>query len=748
MSQPLIANIHGLKEVKEGGEVEMEEIWNMEEGNQQDSLLRVNREVGDPPEGRVKFEGASQGYEFSSEESEGEETNREVEDDPPDSSSPEGRVKIEGASQGYEFSSEESEGEETNREVEDDPPDSSSPEGRVKFEGASQGYEFSSEESEGEENNREVRDDPLETSSSEGRVKSEGASRVNESSSEESIGEENNRDKRDTDESIEEEEKGGEDNIGTCVTDEEEDGAVTVLKLSNGVMFRVPVEVQGMQLQAVVDTAAQVTLVSEEFYKSLDPAPPIRKEVVMNTAGKGMQMNGYIAGPFQVVLGTHLFTVENYVAPIEEDMLLGLDFLEANGVSLHLKEKELQIAGDVIPMRLGTGSPLVNEKEAGVFLAKGCNVPPNSVMRVGAQLSESMAGEYIVKAATKGELLIPRTLHNGGDNPVLCLINISDHYVEVEKGEVLAYAEEVCSNVETIGVQKVEVAEKVGPENGKREIPEHLTNLFDKSKGELNEQEQTQLSELLCEFEDVFAKSEFDLGKFNTIQHGIDTGTNRPVKQRIRRTPFGFAGEEEAQLKKMLSAGVIRPSVSEWASAPVLIRKRCGSVRWCVDYRALNALTIKDVFPLPLVDECLDTLAGNVWYSKLDANSAYWQVKIKPEDCSKTAFITKYGLFEFARMAFGLCNSPATYTRVINLVLRGLNWKVVLAFLDDILVLGKDFEGHLANLRAVLVRFREYGLKLKPKKCELFQKEVEFLGRVVGPRGIYIGPGYIKDIKN
>ena len=433
MSQSLIANIHGLKEVKEGGEVEMEEIWNMEEGNQQDSLLPVNREVGDPPEGRVKFEGASQGYEFSSEESEGEETNREVEDDPPDSSSPEGRVKFEGASQGYEFSSEESEGEETNREVEDDPPDSSSPEGRVKFEGASQGYEFSSEESEGEENNREVRDDPLESSSSEGRVKSEGASRVNESSSAESIGEENNRDKRDTDESIEEEEKGGEDNIGTCVTDEEEDGAVTVLKLSNGVMFRVPVEVQGMQLQAVVDTAAQVTLVSEEFYKSLDPAPPIRKEVVMNTAGKGMQMNGYIAGPFQVVLGTHLFTVEIYVAPIEEDMLLGLDFLEANGVSLHLKEKELQIAGDVITMSLGTGSPLVNEKEAGVFLAKGCKVPPNSVMRVGAQLSESMAGEYIVKAATKGELLIPRTLHNGGDNPVLCLINISDHYIEVEK---------------------------------------------------------------------------------------------------------------------------------------------------------------------------------------------------------------------------------------------------------------------------------------------------------------------------
>jgi hypothetical protein len=98
-------------------------------------------------------------------------------------------------------------------------------------------------------------------------------------------------------------------------------------------------------------------------------------------------------------------------------------------------------------------------------------------------------------------------------------------------------------------------------------------------------------------------------------------------------------------------------------------------------------------------------------------------------------------------MAFGLCNSPATYARVINLVLRGLNWKVVLAFLDDILVLGRDFEGHLANLRAILVRFREYGLKLKPKKCELSQKKVEFLGRVVGPRGMHIGSGYVKDIE-
>ena len=160
--------------------------------------------------------------------------------------------------------------------------------------------------------------------------------------------------------------------------------------------------------------------------------------------------------------------------------------------------------------------------------------------------------------------------------------------------------------------------------------------------------------------------------------------------------------------------------MSDWASSPVLIRKIDGSVRWCIDYRALNEVTVKDTFPLPLIEQCLDTLAGNAWFTKLDANSAYWQVLVSPEDRKKTAFVTKYGLFEHVRMGFGMTNSPATFSRVINLVLRGLTWKLVLAFLDDILVMGMNFEDHLSNLIETLERFRLHGLKLKPRKCILF----------------------------
>ena len=159
-------------------------------------------------------------------------------------------------------------------------------------------------------------------------------------------------------------------------------------------------------------------------------------------------------------------------------------------------------------------------------------------------------------------------------------------------------------------------------------------------------------------------------------------------------------------------------------------------------------MTVKDVFPLPLTDDCLDTLSGSIWFSKLDANSKYWQVQIKEEDRKKTAFITKYGLFEHIRKGFGLCGAPATYARAMNLVLRGLTWKTVLAFLDELVVLGKSFEDHVTNLKEALERFRKHGLKLKPKKCTFFQQEIEFSGRKVSSDSLAITESDIEVVRN
>lgn len=126
----------------------------------------------------------------------------------------------------------------------------------------------------------------------------------------------------------------------------------------------------------------------------------------------------------------------------------------------------------------------------------------------------------------------------------------------------------------------------------------------------------------------------------------------------------------------------------------------------------------------------------------------YYQIEIDESSRNKTAFLTKYGLFEHQRMAFGLCNAPATFQRAMGLVLRGMNWEELLVYLDDIIVLGKTFLESLESLRRAFYRFREYNLKLKPKKCCLFRREVEFLGRIINSEGVHISPDKIETIKN
>jgi transposase InsO family protein len=467
----------------------------------------------------------------------------------------------------------------------------------------------------------------------------------------------------------------------------------------------------------------------------------------MNTAGREMVMQGFIAGPFRLTIGEQEYQVDMYVAPIQDDMLLGLDFLRRAEALINLPEEHLRLGESVIK-EIGSAK---ETEVATVRVCKTTTIPPNSVAHIQCEIDKHLSA-YYVEPLEQADIVIPRTVHDEDAQPVLCMVNLSDRHVKFKKQQVVASACEVVvvSPVppdlsECFSVNQVSENESASSSQT-CVLPAHLQELFERGKTHLNSDQQLKLKCLLIEFEDVFAQDEFDLGNFTAVEHSIDTGTAKPVKQRMRRTPMGFAEEEEAHLNKMLKANVIQPSSSEWASAPVLVRKKDGGVRWCVDYRALNSLTVKDVYPLPLVEDCMDMLAGNVWFSKLDANSAYWQIRIKPEDRKKTAFVTKYGLYEFVRMAFGLCNAPATYARAINVVLHGLNWNAVLAFLDDLMALGRSFEGHLKTLEDIFTRFRTYQLKLKPQKCDLFQPRVEFLGRWVGPDGIEVGSADIQTV--
>ena len=158
------------------------------------------------------------------------------------------------------------------------------------------------------------------------------------------------------------------------------------------------------------------------------------------------------------------------------------------------------------------------------------------------------------------------------------------------------------------------------------EMPEFMSEMFVNSCSEWTEEQSVIFGNLLIKFRNIFAKDDTDLGCFVGVEHHIDTGDAKPIKQPMRRVPMAFTGEEEKHLKKMLDYKVIQPSVSEWASPSVLIRKRDGDIHWCIDFRAINAVTRKDAYPLPLIEQCLDSLAGVVFMSTLDMNSGYWQL--------------------------------------------------------------------------------------------------------------------------
>ncbi len=155
-----------------------------------------------------------------------------------------------------------------------------------------------------------------------------------------------------------------------------------------------------------------------------------------------------------------------------------------------------------------------------------------------------------------------------------------------------------------------------------------------------------------------------------------------------------------------------------------------------MDYRRLNAVTEDDAFPIPRTQDCLDRVAGVTLFSTMDITSAYHQIPVAPEDVQKIAFVTKYGLFEFQTMPFGLKIAPATYQRLMELALSGLQWTSSLIYLDDVIVFGKTFDEHLWRWAAVLERFHKAGLKLKPEKCNFFKTEVKFIGYVLTPEGV------------
>lgn len=331
-------------------------------------------------------------------------------------------------------------------------------------------------------------------------------------------------------------------------------------------------------------------------------------------------------------------------------------------------------------------------------------------------------------------LRIPVRVSNSSKRQIV--LQRDSRVAEVQQVAMVPPVPEVCASAQTVSVGQVVCDEDKSKLEGQlsSDVPSSIRK---------------PLLDLLWSYRSVFSWNDLDLGHTDMVKHEINLVHETPFKERHRRIPPAMVQEVRSHLAEMLELGVIRPSQSPYASNVVLVKKKDGSLRFCIDLRRLNAITVRDSYALPRIDETLDALHGAKWFSVLDLRSGYWNVEISERDKHKTAFtLGPLGFFECNRMCFGLTNAPATFQRLMNMCMGDLHLQTCLLYLDDTIVFSRSPEEHLSRLSAVLERLQKAGLKLRLDKCHFVQKSIKFLGHVVSGEGVAMDPNKITAVRD
>ncbi|UYV73203.1 K02A2.6-like [Cordylochernes scorpioides] len=495
--------------------------------------------------------------------------------------------------------------------------------------------------------------------------------------------------------------------------------------------------INGRSCDMVIDTGANVTLVRTDVFQNLYPKPAeVRMKPISLQTATGERAKVHHCVLLSIQIGSKIFQHKGYVADIMDECIIGLDVLRQFGLSIDIGQNLLRTSDEDIPLL--TSQQLHNFQACRVLALEDTQVPPRSECVIKGQLETTKVSPKFVilegdsEAPSRGILVAKELIDTGRDVIPVRVVNLYDSARAIKKGSCLGNAEPAVLIKRNHPVmQKSKSADNV---------PDHLQQVWEETKKELQPGQQRELATLLATYNKIFAKSSEDYGRTDLTRHRINTGESNPIKQAPHRIPLARRQEAETLVKEMLDQNIIEPSSSPWVSPVVLVKKKDGSTRFCVDYRKLNDITKKDSYPFPRIDATLDTLAGSQWFSTLDLKSGYWQVEMHPDDKEKTAFTTGSGLWQFNVMPFGLCNAPATFERLMEAVLQGLATETCMVYLDDIIVLGKNFEEHLSNIEKVFKRLEASNLKLSPKKCKLFKKEVAYLGHIISAEGVQTDP--------
>ena len=518
---------------------------------------------------------------------------------------------------------------------------------------------------------------------------------------------------------------------GTKKRDQVEEGVISVV---DGDKCTCPVHIGKQRFRALLDTGATVSLVSASVLhnkKNIIPTSIHLKTV----SGQRLEVLGQVHLNVKIGITTikHWFYV---VENIENSVILGFDFISKNNAQLNftptgnflrMGQSKVQLTPAALIRSLVRLKQDVILAPQTIAMTRGLckkvqidgNTQTGTISQIGTGFISKEPGLMVTSCLVN--------LDNRKSVP-LCIVNNTAKTIKLRRGNVVA-------RFEGIDDEQHEVAA----------VSSLLTATEGNEQGVAEGEREGGLSNLLHANKDIFADTDKDLGRTDVLNMKIDTYDEVPIAQKPYRVAYNKRQVIDSQVEEMLEAGIIQPSRSPWSSPVVLVKKRDGTERFCVDYGKLNEKTVKWNYPLPHIDDILATLGESKCFSCLDLKSGYWQVEMDPAHKSKTAFVTYKGLYEFNVLPFGLCGAPGIFSELMGRILGDLPF--CLTYLDDLIVFSKTKEEHLKHLEVVLERLRKAKLKLKRSKCSFFQEKINYLGHIVSKDGVLPDQDKVKTIR-
>ena len=530
----------------------------------------------------------------------------------------------------------------------------------------------------------------------------------------------------------------------------------------------------GKGCQALWDTGSMISMIDREWLKENFPEKPVidvsefmgKKLSVRAANATEIKFDGVVLLKFTLADDDD----DGFIVPVlvssdkVSDPILGYNVIEelvVNGSksqhgllksSLSCGERNVEIDLLVSAMQEKYNDP---DYLADIKSSDNVHVPAGRKVRIRCRAKVQGSGlEQIVYFMPKvkekdEELTFTETvckLRRGRTNYVhVDVLNETKKDRVLPKGEVIGSMHSVGAvipmvrmvNVEmnnSVPEEKVEVG-CVAEDNSDVTIENSEESKPKWNLSHLEDGQREMLEEVLEKNKDMFSNDDLDIGDIPDFQMPIHLVDQEPVSAAYRKIPPHLYNEVKNFIDDLVSNGWVRESCSSYSSPIVCVRKKCGGLRMCVDYRALNAKTVPDSQPIPRIQDILDSLGGSKWFSTLDMSKAYHQGYIDEKYRHLTAFVTPWALYEWLRIPFGLRNAPPAFQRYINQMFSDMKGTICEPYLDDVLCFSKAFEEHVQDLDKVLTRMRSRGIKLRAEKCEFAKKEVRYLGRLVSAEG-------------